>query len=297
MHTISQPIPPASCVDLRGDDALAAVRENDDVYWKSDLKGRDWSLDRDLRDGLVAEFPKPVDANSVKIVVSGKNTRLAYFALAKIFRLKGDDKLRWYGQLENDPAERSKFARWLMREGMLHIKVWQNDQWVEKSALPDVGPGVEKEQVAVVKINDVPGGVLKVKCECTTDLWRIDQVCVDYSPDGVITTTELSPRSAVNEQGLDVLGLLAASDERYYTTVNGQYAELVFADVPVRRSTQRSYVVRTKGFYYQWLTSEGAAQGELVERILSEPLFGTKVLMPQWIKERAQYEGIAQTIH
>ena len=294
IHTISNPIQAMSCVEFGGRNALGEIREKDRSYWQSNLTGRDWTDERNLRDGLVAEFPKPTNAKSVKLVVNGRNTRLGYFALAKIFQLKGSNKLDWYRQLESDPVERATFARWLMREGMLHIQVWQNGKWTEKTALPDVGPGISKDQVALLDISEITDDVLRIRLACTTDLWCIDQIYADYSPDVPIQTRELSLRSAINEQGQAIADLLKASDDRYYTTINDQYADIEFIDAPRQHGSQRSYVAKTKGFYYQWLDSEGPAQDDLVERILKEPIFGVKLLMPQWLKERVQYEGIAE---
>ncbi len=295
VHTISTPMQPNKCVDLKGADVLATIIEKDGAYWQSDLAGRNWTDEHELRDGLVMEFPRPPAATSVKLIVNGKNTRLGYFALAKIFQMKGNDKLAWYTQLESNPVERTKFSRWLMREGMLHIHLWQNGTWVEKAAVPDVGPGIAKDQVAVLDISDIPDSVLRVRVDCTTDLWRIDHICADYSRDRAVTSVELPLRSGINERGSDIANLLQHPDAQYYVTVSDQYADIEFADIPHQSGMQRSYIAKTRGFYYQWLNSDGSAQHDLVERILTEPKFGTKFLMPQWMKERAEYEGIAVT--
>lgn len=291
IHSISSPLSPSSCIGFDGKNALACVKEKDDSSWESDLTGRPCTDEKDTRDGLILEFPKPAGSRDVKLVVNGRNTRLGYFALAEVFRLKGADRLTWYQQLESDPAERARFARWITREGMLHVQVWKNNVWVEQTALPDVGPGISKDQVALLKLDGITDTILRVRLECTVDLWRIDQVYVDYSPDCPVQTTEVSPLSAINEQGEDVTGLLREPDEKYYTTVTGQFADIAFVDPPRIAGMQRSYAVRSRGFYYQWLSGEGAAQDRLVDRILSEPGFGTRALLPQWLKVRAQYEG------
>lgn len=125
MHTISSPVHPSHSRDFCGRNVVSEITGRDHVFWTSTLAGTDWADERTHRDGLLVEFPKPADARSVKLVVSGKNTRLGNFALAKIFQLKGNNKLEWYQQLETDAAERAKFAGWLKREGMLHVQLWQ----------------------------------------------------------------------------------------------------------------------------------------------------------------------------
>jgi hypothetical protein len=195
--------------------------------------------------------------------------------------------------LETNPAECAKFRRWLMREGMLHVSLWQNGKWMKKTALMDVGPGVRKDQVAVLDVSETTGSTIRIKLESTIGLWRVDQVYADYSPDTSVHTSELSPKRAINEHGQDVTNLLAASDEKYYTTVSDQFADIVFDEAPRLPGTLRTYVAKTRGFYYQWLESKGRANEPTVRRILDETGFGTRMLMPQWLKQRAQYQSVS----
>ena len=202
--------------------------------------------------------------------------------------------MEWYRQLESDPVERAKFAGWLMREGMLHVQLWQRDGWVERTAFLDVGPGISKEQIVVLNIGDVTGSALKIRLECTTDLWCIDQVYVDYSPDDHVHSVELTAGKATTEHGNNVSRLLMASDDKYYVTVSNQYADVEFTALPEPDGCERSYVAKTRGFYYQWVEADGPSQDNLVEQILNRPKGGSSIIMSQWLKERAQYEGISE---
>jgi hypothetical protein len=294
IHSLKIPELPLRCMGFDGKDALNQIVQKDDIYWESDISGKDFNEEQTLRDGLILEFKKPAGAGKAKLVVNGTNTRLGYFALENIFKLKGEEKLQWYQQLNSDPAERAKFVSWIMREGMLHVHVWHDGRWVERAALLDVGPGIAKDQVALLDVSDIAGDVLKIKLESTTDLWRIDQAYVDYSADVSVSATELSAQRALNEQGHDVAELLSTSDEKYYVTISDQYADLTFRDVPLQPGTERSYVVKTKGFYIEWFKANGPANNELVERILTEPSYGSKVLMGKWLSERNRYEGISE---
>lgn len=293
VHTISRSIPPARCTADDGRNALREISARDNVYWSSSMTAGDLGKNSNLRDGLTFEFPRPPGTTSVKLVVSGKNTRLGYFALAKIFQLKGDDKMEWYSKLETDPAERAKFVGWIMREGMLHAKVWHHGRWVERTAFIDVGPGISKEQVAVINIDDITGSVLKIRLDCTTDLWCIDQVYVDYSPDFPVLSTELSPAGATSEHGQNIAGMLKAADDRYYVTISNQYADIEFPAVPEREDCNRSYVAKTRGFYYQWVDAEGSSQDMLVDQILSGDPVGARYVLSQWSRQRSRYEGIS----
>jgi hypothetical protein len=281
-HTLARPVYPLRCVDGENRDVLSAVREKDDRWWESELAAKDLRSDEKLRDGLVLEFEKPPVARTAKLVVHGINTTLGVFAFEQLFKLKGDGQLRWYQRLERDPAERAKMIAWMKREGMLHVKVWQNGEWVEQTALLDVGPRISKDQIAVLDLSQISGDTVKLKLESATDLWRINCVYLDYSADLPVEIAEINPANAVDELGKDVTDLLRRDDDRYYVTMKGQHAELTFDEAPARAGLQRHYAVRAKGYYHHWFNTQGEDQAALLDRVLTEPLFGSRTFMPVW---------------
>ena len=64
---------------------------------------------------------------------------------------------------------------------------------MEQVVLPDSGPAAPKDQVAVLDVSEVKGDRLRVRLESTTDLWRIDEVYVDYSMDRDVRVSEVAP--------------------------------------------------------------------------------------------------------
>jgi hypothetical protein len=289
MHTISQKVDPVRCTDFNGNDRLKEVLDEDKDYWQSDLKAKDITQASGLRDGLVLEFRKPASAKTAKIVVTGTNTRLAVFAFEHIFKMKGENRLQWYQRLENDPVERMKFVRFMLREGMLRVSVWNREKWVEQACIVDVGPLITKPQVALLNLNGVPGDTVKIKLECTTDLWKIDQVYLDYSSDADVTVHEFSPTSAITDDGMDVSNLLAQDDDQYYAMMLGQSAKVSFDIPPAAPGINRTYILKTKGYYHQWFDSHGEDHVAEVDRILAEPMYGSKVFLPLWIEQKQNY--------
>ncbi len=282
MHTIASPLAPQTAVDLRGRDVRKEIASVDDLVWESELAGRDFSRDDDLRDGLVLEFPKPEGATVAKLVVRGINTPLGVFAFEQLITLMGDRKMEWYQKLEKDSVEANKMIRFMMREGMLHISIWENGTWVAKAPLMDVGPNVPKSQMTLIDLRGIHGGVLAVKLECVADLWKIDQVGIDYSPDRPVNIRELSPVTAINDENHDVTALLQDDDNRYYTTIKEQSAMLTFEAPPVNEAMTRMFVLKTKGYYHQWFEGSGEFQASTIEKILTQPMYGSKKYMPIW---------------
>ena len=48
---------------------------------------------------------------------------------------------------------------------MLHVKVWQEGHWVLQEALPDVGPLISKDQVAILDLAGVKSDQVKIRLE------------------------------------------------------------------------------------------------------------------------------------
>jgi len=285
IHTVSELIKPVKAVSKDGRDVTAVLSESDRKYFESDLQAVDPRNDNDLVDNVTMAFSKPRDCKKAKIIVTGLNTKLAFFALERIFALQGEERIDWYNQLDSNPKERAKFVGWLMREGMLHISVWNGTTWSERGIILDVGPGVEKTQITVLDIADVHGDSLKISASFRTGLWRLDQVAVDYSPDVPVHSHEIAPLEARDQDGKDVSSLIAKVDPAYYVTINRQYVNISFTVPPVEAGMARTVVAKTSGFYNQWGDSHSSvSQPQTVDSIMTVPLYGSKVFLPMWCK-------------
>jgi hypothetical protein len=289
-HSISDPVRPIRCNDYTGRDALEQILEDDNLFWESDLPSKDLAKEDNLRDGLMMEFPKPLGAKVAKFVVRGMNTALGSFALQQLFSLKGVNRLDWYRRLEENTGESLRLLGFMKREGMLHVKVKRDNEWVEQAAFFDPGPVVSKEQLVVLDVSEISGDRIHIALECATDLWRIDQVFADYSTDIPVYPEELPLVSALDESGRDVGDLLKRDDDKYYTTIQGEIAQLAFAVPPSQPGSQSTFVLKTKGFYHEWFTQSGKDQTALLEKILEDPLLGAKLYMAKWREVKPEYQ-------
>lgn len=278
VHTLERELTPEYCVDHTGNNVLPLVTRPDGLFWEH----REAPGSTGLRDTLTLGFPKDPGAGRVRLIVRGVNTRLGNFALRSVLALKGDQKLGWIHTMESQPAERARFLRWMMREGMLHVSVLESGRWVEQQAFLDPGPGVVKDQLCILDITRVRGERLAIRLSCTADLWRIDRVSVDYEADRQVQILPLQPVSAVNNRGENVLARLERQDGNYYATMTGDYADVAFPVPPPVPDRTRSIVISCRGFYYPWVDSRGPAQHAVADSILDSPLYGSRLLMPQW---------------
>jgi hypothetical protein len=297
VRTVRLLVPATSAWSLDGRDATESVRIADGRMWESELEAVNLSLDENLRDGLVCAFAKPKGATQAKLVITGKNTTLGNYALETMFSQGEADRLRWLHQLNTNTAEQEKYTGWIIREGGLEISVLTNGNWVKQGWFPNVGPIVTAEKIISLDIRGETADSIWVKIETARDLWLIDRIAIDFSEDEQVTVMPLPLRSAITESGVDVTHLLATSDSLYYRSLYGEYAQLVYETVARNPEMERSIVMKSRGYYYRWARSnEDEVSREMVERVLTEPLYGNRILLPRWREVKAQHANAGSSM-
>jgi len=290
IRTVRHPVAPSSAWSLDGRDITGYVEAVDERRWESELQAVDLSIEENLRDGLVCEFPKPEGATQAKLIINGKNSSLCNYALAAMFSQGETERLKWFHQLNTNAEEREKYVGWIVREGGLDVSVWSNGDWVKQGWFPNVGPHVSAEKMIVLDVSKEGADKIRVKIETARDLWYIDGIAMDFSEDEEITVTPMAIRSAITESGLDVSHLLASSDSLYYASMPGEYARVVYEAVARNPEMERSIVMKSRGYYYRWAQpNEYEISRETIERVLREPLYGNRFFLPKWREVKAQH--------
>jgi len=287
-HTIREKVAPESCIDFSGVDVKSKIIECDSIIWSSELENKDLTKKENMRDGLILEFEKHKVGKRCKLVVTGKNTALGNFAINQILQLNGENLLQWYQKIESNRNEGMKVLEWMLREGMLHISIWDGNRWKECSAILDPGPILYRENIAELELPAISGENLKIKLECALDLWMIDQVYLDYTDDYEIVANEIPIERAIdNYSGKDISSLIRKDDEKYYTAFPGQYAIIEF-DIPNSNPLENhTYILKTKGYYHPWTAPDGEYNPALWENILKEPSLAGTLYMEKWKQFRA----------
>lgn len=262
---------PISAVDTRGHDALARISSRDGWNWESSLSGRDPSVAADLRDGLELEFVRESGARSARLVVDGNNTPWAAHLMQEYVRLHGRDTQAWYDSLDAEPERALKFGETLAREAFLSVAVWTGDGWEQQGLIWEAGPEIVKRQVFSLDLSRVSGDNVRIRLESVPSFWLIDHVAIDYSPERPFTVHEVFAESAIDGSGRDVRAFLSAIDENYLVFETGEYAELLFRVPDVPENRERTYLLRTNGWYHIHSFATGEPDVESLDRIANEP--------------------------
>ena len=277
---------------IRGGDFTRELEAPDGRVWVGDpVATTDLGVDSELRDGVELTFPRPGGERAL-LAIHAQNTDLAARALQMFLELQGDDLVQWYRRVDHDPAARGQVAAWVMREGTLHVSVWIDGAWRLQDMLLTVGPMLPKTQLAQLDIRGVTGDEVRVRIESARGFWSLDWVALGTEPDGELVLTSLVPSRAEDARGRDLAGILASADGAYYTALEGDRVELEFlAPPPPRAGSARTVLARSTGFYHTGTRAGGPAQTQLTERILTEPLFGSRYLIEQLRLAAAQGAG------
>lgn len=271
LHVLGALRAPLAARDLNGRDALERVRSADGWSWESALAPRDTTDPRDLRDGLELEFARPVGSDRARLVLDAHNTVWAASMVGEYMRLHGDGLEAWHSSLEADPGRAARIGHRFAEEGFLAVSVETEDGFERQDLVWEAGPEVVKRQVAVLDLSRVRGDRVRVRLESVPSFWLVDRAALEFGDGGPAAIHALAPESARTTDGRDVAPLLAAIDGREHVMERGDAAEVVYRVPPRAPGAERSYVLRSSGWYRIHASRPGAPDAETLARIESEP--------------------------
>ena len=128
---------------------------------------------------------------------------------------------------------------------------------------------------------------VQIKIESATDLWRIDKICADFSPDLPVSKTILKPVEAIDGHGYDVLPVLRTKDGDYYVSLPGDSANVAFPELPSVFGAHRFYVLETGGYYHIWYKQGASNQSQYVEKMFDDPSLALHAVLPLWRRDQS----------
>jgi hypothetical protein len=272
VYALGETRAPQRAHDLAGRDVTALVAARDERYWLGGPTLRDASGSSQVRDGIVVEFPRPPSADAARLVVSVRNTPWASYLLRHTLELMGPELDTWYARMNTSPAERQRFARAWLREGMLRVEIEEASGWRPGGTVWDVGPELSKWQVVPLRLPAGNPGVLRLRLSSTVAHWMIDAIAVDYGSGASVRTTRVAATSAIDGRGNDLREVLRAEDRRRHPMPSiGDRIDLVFDAPAWPDGHDRTVMLESTGYYTIHADSTGAPRVELFERLIDEP--------------------------
>ena len=277
IHTIRAPIAPTAGNEEDGTDCLDKVMNSDGIYWTSNMDNKDFSVDEDLRDGIILTFDKPADAETAKVVLKWKNTTLF------------EPVNRVMVGLPQDPSV-AELRRFVTRPC---LEVWNEGVIVSSQRVSSPGSAVDREDIQVIDISGIAGDKVTIKIESTTGLLMVDSVLVDFSVDETVYTTELPVVTAIDGNGADIVPQLLSNDDNYFVMEEGDFANLSFDEPAALADHDRSYLVKADGYYNSPFITDIASETriDLLEQFLADPNYAMRYSLEKGL-ERDSHCGI-----
>ena len=259
MHTIQKPLRATSAKDSKGTDFTATLTAPDGRMWSSSPFHRNPDNPEDLKPGIILEFPKPSDAEKAKLVVRIGNTYWADSVFSRFFGAMGFMMKSWYEQANQNPKIKEKAENFLKERGVgLRVQLMNEGKWEDVGFFYPTGPFGIQDDILEFPIDKTVTNTLTVKLDGGTFFWMVDYAAVDYSADCPVEIHGLAPEEAIDENGQNVMGFLLRSDDSYYAMPKpGNYAVLKFPVPPRRPGAERSFILKSEGYYNVHSREEG----------------------------------------
>lgn len=265
LHTLTDPFSPSSATNLSGEDILHAISSRDSFsYFGGDLRPGATPTD-----GMILEFDVPDGTENVKISLRAKNSFWLEYVYKSFHDMLGS---RYNGYTEMKSKQDREILLQEMMDHQLPVSVYTetNNEWVFSDYFNLAGPMALKEDILSIPAGDIVAGKIRIKLEYGSFFWEIDHVSMDLSEDLALPYNRVSLKSAVDEQGRNVLELLARDDDQYYVQPEiGNAAKLEFP-IPDQISEERTLVLHSKGFYRIIRNPEGKPQLRNLKRMKRE---------------------------
>ena len=292
LFTLSDLQTPRSAQDFAGADVKASVRKTDGAFWLSNPFGRNLQDPSELRDGIVLEFERSATASSAALLLNVQNTLWASDIQKKLLALPGAELPEWYKTLNSSVDARMELMRMMVREGLLRVYVWDDAQslWRPAGHVWEIGTALAKDVVVDLDLIGLHSNTLKVKLECPPGAWIVNSAQLDFSYSTVPQMDQtLMPQKAVDQNGRDLLPLLQKADNRYYempATLDEAWLE--FSAPPLKSGMERSFIVKSGGYYTIHMPADTPPQMERLRTLLKEPGAFTRFALESLYRETGE---------
>lgn len=263
---------PRKATDLAGADVTADLSRHDDRGWLSNPFGRNPDNPKDLRDGLVLQFDRPLGADTATLSLGVKNTFWTVALQTQLQTLPGRYRAEWYSQMEQSQEAREALAAAMVREIMLHVSAWDGHTWRPCGYVWELGAVAERDIVLQIPLQGLPAeSNLLVRLDCPPGTWIVDCAEIDYHATPV-KAQGIPLTHATDGSGRDVSATLRNIDGLYYEMPHlYQYADLEFVVPQPPVGFEQSLLVQSTGYYHVRVAAEGEPQTVLMNQLIQEP--------------------------
>lgn len=247
-----------------GCDVTALISSRDERWYQSDSLAVSELTHTITQDWIEARVKIPQHARKMYVALRLRNTLMNTVLLYDVMlRSQGIAAVDWLGSETENLFYAWRLGQWYKKHFGLRIQVFDGKQFDEAVRIGDTGP-IAWHQVAA-ELPAPPGEVALLRFSFLPDNWAIDWIGISFDENEdfrvrQIVCSEIADRAG-NSQA-DLIALIKKKDDRYLVTYPGESYLLKFKVNPEPEGRRRTYFLKSRGFYVEWLRREWLTQND-----------------------------------
>lgn len=277
-----------------GRDVLPLVSTRDGRSYQSDSPTVQ-ALTRELTEDWVdVRVSVPPGARTMYLALRLRNSLLSTVLFYDvILASQGVHAIEWLGSRTANLFYAWRLHNWFERHFGLRVQLLRGTRVEDVARIPLSGP-IAWHQVAVA-LPAPSGPTVALRLAFLPDNWVVDWVGVSFDHSTDYRVNQVHARTVVDADGNqrdDLLWPLRESDSRYLITHPGDRHLLTFNPGPVPEGRQRTYFLKSRGFYIEWLRQEWLARRPDGEEAVPFELNDDTVVKTArlWLRKKDRFE-------
>jgi hypothetical protein len=245
LYSISNPDLPQKAWTTNRSDIIPLINKyNDDQMLRFDD-----TLTASNDNYLIAQFKNESHSKRAKLVVSAKNSYWIDYLYGEVAKEFGDYYATYAKKQTKKPA--AELLKWAQEQHLaLTVSLKTKSGWQKVADLNTIGPLAVRQLVVPLDLSNVSGDNIQVKLSSGFMFWEIDYTAIDFSDDKYFSVQTISPSTATDESGKDVLPVLLKKDNNFLEQpVPGNVVTLEYKCNSIPGDISRSYILHTRGYY------------------------------------------------
>jgi len=247
---ISNRITPVTATDHFGQNILKKVSTKDKQYWKTNYKNV--YTEADFRDELTLSFDIPDEQSTATFIVEAINSDLINDVYSAAGAIIGEESLNFYNSLENNPALKNFFLRWIEKSS-LKIELLTTSGWEKAGSIrPEANEVSFQRAIRIGKLENARKP-LTIRVSSLMDVWHIDALSIDlFAKESLkMHPLEMTLVKASNKQ-VGHRKAIGAIDTTYSLLMPADYLDIEFDASQTLNMQNPQYIFSARGYLYEW---------------------------------------------
>ncbi len=285
--------PLVSGIDKAGRNITELIASRDSLCYKTDPQIAQKLAKKVIKDWVEVAVDIPDGAEKMYIALRLRNTLFNTVLLYDVMlQANGIQALNWLSNKTNDLMYAWSLHRWYKKHFGMKIQVWNGEEFKTKIRIGDAGP-IAWRQVAT-ELSVPKGKTALLRFVFLPDNWMIDWIGVSFDSSFDFKVHEIDCSQIQDISGYRTAippSLVKDKDEEYLITYPAETYLLTFEINDMQEQRQRSYFLKSRGFYIEWIRHNWLVSSPETNKIQFKLDDQTLVETAQlWLKKKEHFE-------